>query len=129
MSSAYTPIQPVKLTHPEWSKDAVIYQINTRQFTQEGTFKAAENHLPRLKELGVDILWLMPIFPISEEKRKGTLGSYYSVSDFMETNPEFGTKQDFNNLVDKIHHAGMKVIIDWVPNHTGWEHVWLKAQL
>ncbi|MGB2847175.1 MAG: alpha-amylase family glycosyl hydrolase [Saprospiraceae bacterium] len=120
--------KPVEITgNPEWDDQAVMYEVNLRQYTPEGTFAAFGNHVDRLAKMGVDILWLMPIFPISEEKRKGTLGSYYSVSDFMETNPEFGTKQDFKNLVDKIHHAGMKVIIDWVPNHTGWGHVWLKA--
>ena len=81
----------MKITHPEWCKNATIYQINTRQFTPEGTFQAAETHLPRLKDLGVDILWLMPIHPIGLKNRKGTLGSPYAVRDYYGVNPEFGT--------------------------------------
>lgn len=113
--------------NPDWDDQAVMYEVNIRQYTPEGTFAAFGNHVDRLAKMGVDILWLMPIFPISAEKRKGSLGSYYSVTDFMETNPEFGTKADFKNLVDKVHAAGMKIIIDWVPNHTGWGHVWIKS--
>jgi len=117
----------VKHENPDWDDHAVMYEVNIRQFTPEGTFAAFGDHVDRLAKMGVDILWLMPIFPISEEKRKGSLGSYYSVTDFMETNPEFGTKADFKNLVEKTHAAGMKIIIDWVPNHTGWGHVWIKS--
>lgn len=117
----------VKYENPDWDDQAVMYEVNIRQYTPEGTFAAFGNHIDRLAKMGVDILWLMPIFPISAEKRKGSLGSYYSVTDFMETNPEFGTKADFKNLVDKTHAAGMKLIIDWVPNHTGWGHVWIKS--
>lgn len=124
---AETPVQVIKYGNPEWDDQAVMYEVNIRQYTPEGTFAAFGNHLDRLAKMGVDILWLMPIFPISEERRKGSLGSYYSVTDFMATNPEFGTKADFKNLVDKIHSLGMKVIIDWVPNHTGWGHVWIKS--
>jgi len=112
---------------PQWAFDKTIYEVNLRQFTEEGTFKAFEKHLPRLKELGVDILWLMPIHPIGELNRKGTLGSYYSVKDYLEINPEFGNKSDFKNLVDKIHSLGMYVIIDWVANHTAWDHPWTKS--
>ncbi len=110
---------------PEWSKKAVLYEVNIRQYTPEGTFKAFETHLPRLKELGVDILWLMPIHPISLKNRKGSLGSYYSVKDYKAVNPEFGTMDDFKNLVNKAHEMGLKVIIDWVPNHTGWDNQWI----
>jgi glycosidase len=113
--------------NPSWDDQAVMYEVNLRQYTPEGTFNAFAKHVDRLDSMGVDILWLMPIFPISKEKRKGSLGSYYSVSDFMETNPEYGTKEDFKKLVDKIHADGMKVMIDWVPNHTGWGHVWIKS--
>lgn len=120
-------IQAVMHGNPDWDDHAVMYEVNIRQFTKEGTFNALIDHIDRLDQMGVDILWLMPIFPISPEKRKGSLGSYYSVSDFMETNPEFGTKQDFKKLVEKVHANGMKIIIDWVPNHTGWGHVWLKT--
>jgi len=111
-----------EITHPEWVKDASIYEVNVRQFTPEGTFKAFESHVPRLKELGVDILWLMPIHPIGEKNRKGTLGSYYAVKDYYEINPEFGTKEDFQHLVDLIHQHDMKVIIDWVGNHSSWDN-------
>ncbi|MCB9112728.1 MAG: alpha-glucosidase C-terminal domain-containing protein [Anaerolineales bacterium] len=119
----YTPKPAVRLTHPEWSKDAVIYQINTRQFTPEGTFKAAETHLPRLKELGVDILWLMPIHEIGQKNRKGTLGSPYAVKDYYSVNPEFGTLEDIKHFVDAAHAQGFRVILDWVPNHTAWDSV------
>jgi glycosidase len=112
---------------PEWAKADNIYEVNIRQYTPEGTFKAFEAHLPRLKEMGADILWLMPIFPISEEKRKGPLGSYYAVSDFREVNPQFGTKQDMIDLIKSIHASGMKIILDWVPNHTGWDHTWIST--
>lgn len=112
----------VKLIHPEWSRDAVIYQINTRQFTQEGTFYAAESHLPRLKDLGVDILWLMPIHEIGRKNRKGTLGSPYAVRDYLSVNPEFGTLEDLKHFVQAAHGMGMRVILDWVANHTAWDN-------
>ena len=115
------------IAHSEWSKDAVIYEVNVRQYTPEGTFKAFEKHLPDLKKLGVKILWLMPINPIGELNRKGSLGSYYSVKDYKAVNPEFGSIDDFKNLVSKIHSMGMKVIIDWVANHTSWDNVWVKT--
>ena len=110
---------------PEWAKKAVLYEVNIRQYTPEGTFMAFETHLPRLKEMGVDILWIMPINPISEKNRKGSLGSYYAVKDYKAVNPEFGTLDDFKNLVNKAHGLGLKVIIDWVPNHTGWDNSWI----
>jgi len=110
---------------PDWAKNANIYEVNIRQYTDAGSFSAFAAHLPRLKEMGVDILWLMPIFPISQSKRKGTLGSYYAVSDFRKVNPEFGTEAEFDAMIKKAHDLGMHVIIDWVPNHTGWDHVWL----
>ena len=112
----------IQLTNPAWSRDAVIYQINTRQFTSEGTFRAAIRELPRLRELGVDILWLMPIHPIGIENRKGTLGSPYAVRDYYEVNPEFGTKEDFRAFVDAAHAQGFHVILDWVANHTAWDN-------
>jgi len=123
MNSLHQPLSPVRLTHPEWSKNAVIYQINTRQFTQEGIFKAAESHLPRLKDLGVDILWLMPIHPIGEKNRKGTLGSPYAVKNYYDVNPEFGTMDDLKHFVQVAHDMDMHVILDWVPNHTAWDHI------
>ncbi|MCX7986595.1 MAG: alpha-amylase family glycosyl hydrolase [Bacteroidales bacterium] len=106
----------------EWVKNAVIYEVNIRQYTPEGTFKAFATHLPRLKSMGIDILWIMPIHPIGEKNRKGSLGSYYSVRDYRAINPEFGTIDDFKQLVKEIHAQGMKVIIDWVPNHSAWDN-------
>ena len=130
---------------PEVEESAVIYEVNIRQYSPEGTFNAFTKDIPQLKELGVKIIWVMPIFPISQTKRKATggddskfasempkeeqhkyLGSYYAVSDFKKVNPEFGTIEDFRNLVKTAHDNGMYVILDWVPNHTGWDHVWIK---
>ncbi|HTE26545.1 alpha-amylase family glycosyl hydrolase [Flavitalea sp.] len=110
-----------------WSITTNIYEVNLRQYTEEGTFKAFAAHLPRLKDMGVEILWFMPVTPISREKRLGILGSYYACSDYTDTNPEFGTVDDFKNLVGEAHKSGFKVIIDWVANHTGWDHVWTKT--
>ncbi|HBH23723.1 MAG TPA: alpha-amylase [Cytophagales bacterium] len=112
--------------HPEWSKNATIYEVNVRQYTKEGTFKAFAEHLTRLRQMGVDILWFMPIHPISEKNRKGTLGSYYAVQDYKAVNPEFGTLEDFKSVVDQAHDMGFKVLIDWVANHTGWDNQWIK---
>lgn len=120
-TSKFQPQDYVKITHPEWSKNATIYEVNIRQFTPEGNFVAFESHLPRLKAMGVDIIWLMPIHPIGKVNRKGTLGSYYSVKDYYAVNPEFGTMEDFKALVEKIHGLGMHVIIDWVANHSAWD--------
>ncbi|WP_291861558.1 alpha-amylase family glycosyl hydrolase [Marinilabilia sp.] len=119
----YTSNTPI----PEWSKDAVIYEVNVRQYTEEGTFNAFAEHLPRLKELGVDILWLMPVYPIGEKNRKGTLGSYYSIKDYKSINPEFGTMEDFKSLVEKAHEMDMHLILDWVANHTAWDHPWTQT--
>lgn len=113
--------------HTEWSKKATIYEVNIRQYTPEGTFSAFQKHLPELKKLGVDILWLMPINPIGVQNRKGSLGSYYSIQDYKAVNPEFGTMEDFRKLVSEIHKLGMHVIIDWVANHTAWDNVWVKS--
>lgn len=112
----------MSLQSPDWSKDAVIYQINTRQYSQTGDFKSVEADLPRIRSLGVDILWFMPIHPIGEAKRKGSLGSPYAVKDFQAVNPELGTLEDFKSLVDTAHALDMKVIIDWVANHTAWDN-------
>lgn len=114
-----------KIVAPDWAKNAVIYELNIRQFTPEGTFGAIVPHLDRLEKMGIDIIWLMPIHPISETKRKGTLGSYYAVNGFREVNPEYGTMSDLENLVAEIHKRDMKVLIDWVPHHTGWDHPWI----
>ncbi len=115
------------MRHLPWTRQAVIYQINVRQFSPEGTFKAVQSDLQRLKRLGVDILWLMPIQPIGKLNRKGTLGSYYSISDYTAVNPEFGTLADAKALVSAAHQLGFKVILDWVANHTAWDHGWATA--
>jgi glycosidase len=111
---------------PEWSHNATMYEVNIRQYTKEGTFKAFEDHLPRLKAMGIKILWLMPIYPISMEKRLGSLGSYYAIADYQKINPEFGTEEDFKHLIEKCHDMGFKVILDWVANHTGWDNAWIR---
>ena len=111
---------------PEWTKDAVMYEVNIRQFTPEGTFAAFAEHLPRIKDLGVDIIWFMPIHPIGKKNRKGNLGSYYSVKDYKAVNPEFGTLEEFNALVKQIHDMDMKVIIDWVANHSAFDNIWVE---
>ncbi|MDR0295156.1 MAG: alpha-amylase [Prevotellaceae bacterium] len=111
-------------THPAWSANAVIYEVNVRQYTSEGTFDAFAEHLPRLKDLGVDILWIMPIHPIGNLERKGSLGSYYAVKDYTAINPEFGTLDDFKAMVNNAHELGFKLIIDWVANHTSPDAVW-----
>lgn len=112
--------------HPAWTTGANIYEVNIRQYTPEGTFRAFERHLPRLRRMGVDILWIMPINPISKKMRKGALGSYYAVSDYKAINPEYGTLDDFQHLVKAAHALGFKVIVDWVANHTGWDNVWVE---
>lgn len=119
----YQPQPYVKFAHEDWTKNAVIYQVNIRQFTPEGNFRAAEKQLGRLKELGVDILWLMPIHPIGEVNRKGPLGSPYAVKDYFAVNPEFGTLDDFKHYVHAAHQLGFHVILDWVANHTAWDNV------
>lgn len=117
--------EAVKAERPAWISQSNIYEVNVRQYSREGTFNAFEAALPRLKEMGVDILWFMPITPISKTDRKGTLGSYYAVADYKAVNPEFGTIDDFKALVKKAHESGFKVIVDWVANHTGADHPWL----
>ena len=114
-------------TQPSFLVNSNMYEVNVRQYTIEGTFKAFEEHLPRLKDMGVEILWMMPIHPIGIEKRKGTLGSYYSIQNHKGINPEFGSEEDFKDLVLKVHSLGMKIIIDWVANHTSWDNVWTQT--
>ena len=137
---ALKPISDIDL------ETAVIYEANIRQYSPEGTFDKFTKDIPQLKQLGVKVIWLMPVFPISETKRKATggadskfatdfpeaeqakyLGSYYAVSDFTKINPEFGNIEDFRALVNTAHDNGIYVILDWVPNHTGWDHTWLKT--
>ena len=119
MNRLFTPVA--------WSDYTNLYEVNIRQYTPEGTFDAFAKHLPRLREMGVETLWLMPITPISVEQRQGTLGSYYACSDYTAINPEFGTLDDFRELVYEAHQMGFKIIIDWVANHTGWDHIWTKT--
>ena len=114
------------MPHVPWSRNAAIYEVNIRQFTADGTLKAATAELPRLKTLGVDILWLMPLQPIGQLNRKGTLGSYYSIRDYTAVNPEFGTLADVRAFVQAAHSLGMKVILDWVANHTAFDHPWTR---
>lgn len=111
----------------DWAHSTNIYEVNLRQYTQEGTFNSFAKHLPRLKDMGVHTLWLMPIQPIGQLNRKGILGSYYSISDYTTVNPEYGTMEDFKLLVEYAHELGFKLIIDWVANHTSWDHIWTKT--
>ena len=112
--------------HPAWIDQGNIYEVNIRQYTPEGTFKAFATHLDRLKDMGVQTLWFMPIQPIGVKDRKGALGSYYAISDYKAVNPEFGTMDEWKDLVKAIHDRNMKVIIDWVPNHTSPDHPWME---
>ncbi len=112
--------------HVPWSHQASIYEVNVRQFTPEGTLTAFEAHLPRLAAMGVGVLWFMPVQPIGVKNRKGTLGSYYAIRDYTAVNPEFGTLDDFKRVVAAAHALGMKVILDWVANHTAWDHPWVQ---
>lgn len=117
LSSIFTPMQ-------HWIKHTNIYEVNLRQYTPEGTINAFSEHLPRLREMGVETLWFMPITPIAEKNKKGSLGSYYACSDYTSVAEEFGTLADFKSLVQQAHQMGFKVILDWVANHTGWDHWW-----
>lgn len=123
-NSAITQVNLIE-GHPGWIMQGNIYEVNIRQYTPEGTFKAFEKYLGRLKEMGVQTLWFMPINPISKIDRKGLLGSYYAVADYTQINPEYGNLEDWKELVTKAHNMGFKVIIDWVPNHTGADNRWL----
>ncbi len=122
---AVTSLPGVGNQAPEWSRDATIYEVNLRQYSEAGTFAAFAEHLPRLKEMGVRIVWLMPIHPVGEKNRKGTLGSYYSVKDYTGVNPEHGDLEDFKQLVRKVHELDMYLILDWVANHSAWDHPWV----
>ena len=124
--SAAKPYEiPTETRAPEWTRTAVLYEVNLRQYTKSGTINEFAEHLDTLKNMGVNTLWFMPIHPISVTNRSGRLGSYYSVSDYRDVNPEFGTKEDFKALVDKAHDMGFHVMLDWVANHTGWDNAWI----
>lgn len=113
-------------THPKvWSRNAVVYEVNVRQFSENGDFSAVTANIPRLHNLGVDVLWIMPVHPIGHVQRKGTYGSYYSVKDYRAIDPSYGTRDDFRTLVATAHKHGMKVLLDWVANHTAWDHEWI----
>ncbi|KPK65005.1 MAG: hypothetical protein AMS21_05905 [Gemmatimonas sp. SG8_38_2] len=120
-----TSLASVEKQAPEWSRNATIYEVNLRQYSEAGTFAEFEQHLPRLKDLGVEIVWLMPIHPIGEENRKGSLGSYYSVRDYTAINPEHGDLEDLKRLVRRAHEMDLYLILDWVANHTAWDHPWV----
>lgn len=115
-----------QLRQPAWARNAVVYEVNVRQFSPRGTFNEVTQNLVRLKKLGVDVIWLMPVYPIGEQKRKGKLGSYYSVKDFRGVNPEYGNQEDLHKLIDRAHAMGMKVLLDWVPGYTAWDHAWIR---
>ena len=117
-----------QLKHPKFAYDATIFELNTRQLTPEGTFAAAEAELPKLREMGVDIIWMMPLQPIGKITRKGSLGSYYSIIDYCAFNPEFGTREDFEHFLQKAHELGFKVILDWVANHTAPDSEWAENE-
>ena len=122
------PKQQCNAVHTKWAYDATIYELNTRQATEEGTFAAAEALLPEIKESGVDIIWIMPIQQIGVLERKGTLGSYYAITDYCKFNPEFGTRADFEHFLATAHELGLKVILDWVANHTAPDSEWTKNE-
>ena len=124
-SSARPEAVPTESQAPDWTATAVLYEVNLRQYTKSGTINEFSEHLDTLRDMGVNTLWFMPIHPISVTNRSGKLGSYYSVSDYRDANPEFGTKEDFKALVDKAHDMGFHVILDWVANHTGWDNAWI----
>ncbi|MBC7887521.1 MAG: alpha amylase C-terminal domain-containing protein [Ferruginibacter sp.] len=128
-SSSETKKDLSKMTFKKagWINNTDVYEVNLRQYSKEGTFNAFLEELPRLKEMGVSTLWFMPITPIAQKNKKGSLGSQYACSDYTAINPEFGTLEDFKQFVKKAHDMGFKVIIDWVANHTGWDHVWTKT--
>ena len=111
--------------NPEWSYSAILYEMNVRQLTEEGTLRAATERLAFLRSVGVDAIWLMPIYPIGEEGRKGTLGSYYSIRDYKGVNPEFGSEEDLRHFIRTAHALGLKVLLDWVANHTARDARWI----
>ena len=124
MTNSVSLFMSLSFKPPAWAHHTNIYEVNIRQYTPEGTLTAFATHLPRLRDMGVETLWFMPLQPIGKQHRKGTLGSYYSISDYISLNPEYGTFDDFAALVNDIHKFDMKVIIDWVANHTAWDHEW-----
>lgn len=127
-NKGWTEIPNNQIT-PISKNNRVIYEVNVRNFSPEGNFKGLERDLPRLKDLGVDILWLMPIHPIGQENRIGTKGSPYSVKDYKGINPDYGTGDDLKSLIAAAHASGMEIWLDWVANHTAWDHAWVKSDI
>ncbi len=119
------PLTDTGNSFPEWARNLTLYEVNLRQYTPEGSIRAFRAHLPRLKELGVGIFWFMPVQPVGLKNRKGSLGSYYSIRDYCAVDAAFGTIGEFRELVDEIHSMGMYVLLDWVANHTAWDHHWV----
>lgn len=120
-----SPVPTVERVQADWVDTAILYEVNLRQYTEEGTFQAFSRHLERLKKMGVNTLWFMPIYTIAQENKKGSLGSYYAIKDYYSVDDEFGTLEDFQALVEQAHSMGFHVILDWVANHTGWDHTWI----
>ncbi len=116
------------MIHPKWSYSAVLYEMNVRQLTPQGDLKSAQSRLRFLRDLGIDTIWLMPIYPIGSESRKGALGSYYSIRDYCDVNPEMGSLEDFDNFLCEAHQLGMRVILDWVANHTARDARWVSEK-
>jgi len=128
---ATAAVQPgahaVRQVTPSWVNSATVYEVNVRQFSPEGSFNAVTAALPRIKQLGTDVIWLMPIFPVGKLNAKGSLGSPYAVANYQAVNPDYGTDADFKQLVDTAHSMGMKVVLDWVANHSAWDNPWVTA--
>ena len=118
-------VPALAFTPPPWTRSANIYEVNVRQFSRDSSFNAVTAEIPRLQKMGVKILWIMPIQPIGVKERKGELGSYYAIRDYKGINPEFGTLDDFKRLVATAHAHDMKVVLDWVANHTAWDNAWV----
>jgi alpha-amylase len=117
--------ESIAAVSPAMMENSVIYEANIRQYSPEGTFAAFTKDIPQLKNLGVKVIWVMPIYPIGVKNRKEGLGSYYSIKDYKGVNPEFGKLDDFKTLVKTAHDNGIYVILDWVANHTAWDHAWV----
>src|SRR5262249_15164146 len=117
--------QPAR-SAPAWLRDGVIYELFPRNFSPEGNFNGVTTRLDELKDLGVDIIWLMPIHPLGQKLRKGSIGSPYAVRDYYAINPDYGTDADLKRLVSEAHRRGLKVIIDIVANHTAWDSVMMQ---
>ena len=126
-SAAITPAARGEDNPPRWITGSAIYEVFTRDFTPEGNFQGVVRNLDRVQATGANVIWLMPVHPIGAVNRKGPLGSSYSVRDYRAINPDYGNEADFRALVRAVHARGMKLIIDWVPNHTAWDHVWVTA--